>query len=201
MFFIILAGLFAILMALVLGVLAYAILKDKKRSPRDRLTAVMLSGAAVSVLIGLPHAAYQAVIPRANDSNRQLLKTDEYHLQRIAPGQSVIVGNLSTGSSSSCTGYVFRDEDGNMQMIGVWNSCRRPGDDFNAVTAEEGNVDGPVLKVEWFANPAAEYDYGWFGIDFKMNDWESMPSYKKAVIEVPTGERFNLSDMAHTDTQ
>lgn len=200
MLFIILAGLFGGFVAVVCGTVAYAVFKGKKRASMDYFAAFMLSAVGLGVLFGLPYAAYQAVLPKADDSNRLIAKTDVYQLQRIAPGESVIIGDISSGSSNtspSCTGYVFRDEDGNVQMIGTYLGCARPGDDFKKIDVNESDVDVPKLKVEWLVAPTQEYDYGWFGIDFKMNNWETDPSYKQAILEVPSGEKLELASLTH----
>ncbi|MHB8142800.1 MAG: hypothetical protein ACYDGX_03935 [Thermoleophilia bacterium] len=199
MFFIILAFIVGVLFAFVCGAVAYAVFKQKEKSARDWIAAVMLTAVGIVVFCFFPFAGYSLVIPSVNDSNRHIVKTDVYPLERIAPGQSLIVGDVANGSgstSSRCTGYVI-NEDGKTQMLGIWSPCKRPNDNFDTIEGNEGNVDAPILKVEWLVAPAEEYDYGWFSIDFKMINYEATPSYKKAIIEVPAGEKLDFSNLSH----
>lgn len=199
MLFIILAFIVGVFFTLICGAVAYSVFKQKKRSARDKIAAVVLSVMGVAVFFGFPLGAYSLMLPQADASNRQPVETDVYPLERIAPGQSLVVGDVTSGSGSTvskCTGYVV-NEEGKTQMLGIYSPCKRPDDDFNTIEVNEGNVNAPILKVEWLVASTAEYDYGWFSIDFKMVNYEATPSYKKAIIEVPAGERLDFSNLSH----
>lgn len=159
---------------------------------------VLVTAVISAIALVLTVAFYFTLRPTVTDSDRMVVSADNRKIQRIAPGISVEATEVvdhNSSNNSYCKAYVFRDNDGTVKMIGSSGPCAQQGDDFDAVQVVESDVAEPQLRIEWSVRK--QYDYGWFLVGFKQDAWEDSISRKVAIIEVPQGEKQDLTALAH----